>query len=207
MTHGSAACKLRGMTEIRPFETLDARQRTKAADILMRALAHVPSAYHTVEEATAEVEKLAEEDRLGFAALDGTALAGWIGAIRQYSHGWELHPLVVDPDHHRRGIGTLLIRALEERACSEGVLTLYLGTDDDYGGTTLSGRELFPDPTDALRTIAPAGRGHPFFFYRKVGFVPVGALPDVNGRGRPDLLMAKQLTVVGHVRDQGAANQ
>jgi aminoglycoside 6'-N-acetyltransferase I len=181
------------MTEIQSFETLTNAQRTQAADILMRALAHVPSAYHTVEEATAEVAKLAEEDRLGFAALEGTALLGWIGAIRAYSHGWELHPLVVDPDHHRHGIGTLLIRALEERARKDGALTLYLGTDDDYGGTTLSDRVLYPDPTEALRTIAPAGRGHPFFFYRKVGFVPVGVLPDVNGKGKPDLFMAKRL--------------
>ncbi len=181
------------MTEIRPFETLDQVQRTRAADILMRALAHVPSAYHTVEEATTEVAKLDEKDRLGFAALDGETLLGWVGAIQTYSHGWELHPLVVDPHHHRHGIGTLLIRALEERARKDRVLTLYLGTDDDYGGTTLFGRELYPDPTDALRKIAPAGRGHPFFFYRKMGFVPAGVLPDVNGNGRPDLLMAKRL--------------
>lgn len=181
------------MTEVRPFEALNAQQRAKAADILMRALAHVPSAYHTVEEATAEVAKLDEEDRLGFVALEGETLQGWIGAIQTYSHGWELHPLVVDPECHGRGIGTLLIRTLEERARKDGVLTLYLGTDDDYGGTTLFGRELYPDPLTALPRIAPAGRGHPFFFYRKMGFVPVGVMPDVNGRGRPDLLMAKRL--------------
>jgi len=181
------------MTGVVPFETLDAQQKAKAADILMRALAHVPSAYHTVEEATAEVGKLGEADRLGFAALESDTLLGWIGAIKTYSYGWELHPLVVDPDRHRRGIGTLLVYSLEERARKDGVLTLYLGTDDDYGGTTLFGRALYPEPIDALRTIAPAGRGHPFFFYRKVGFVPAGVLPDVNGNGRPDLFMAKRL--------------
>lgn len=181
------------MIDVTPFATLNKEQRTRAADILMRALTHVPSAYHTVKEATAEVAKLEEEDRLGFAALDGDMLLGWIGAIKTYSHGWELHPLVVDPDHHRRGIGTLLISALEERARKDGVVTLYLGTDDDYGGTTLSGRELYPDPAEMLRNIAPVGRGHPFFFYRRVGFVPVGVLPDVNGRGKPDLFMAKRL--------------
>src|SRR6516162_2548909 len=62
------------MTDIQPFETLTKAQRTMAADILMRALAHVPSAYHTVEDATAEVAKLGEEDRLGFAALGGGTL-------------------------------------------------------------------------------------------------------------------------------------
>ena len=41
-------------------------------------------------------------DWLGYAALDGERLAGWIGAIRTYSHGWEIHPLVVAPDCQRR---------------------------------------------------------------------------------------------------------
>ena len=171
---------------------LDAGQKARAAAILMRALAHVPSAYHTLVEATAEVAKLDEDDRLGFAALEGDTLVGWIGAIRAYEAGWELHPLVVDPDHQRRGVGRTLIAALESAARKEGVLTIYLGTDDDYGGTSLFGRALFPDPLAALSEIAPAS-GHPFFFYRKLGFVPVGVLPDVNGKGKPDLLMAKRL--------------
>src|SRR6516162_3476667 len=62
------------LSDLGPFETLAKAHTTMAADILMRALAHVPSAYHTVEGATAEVAKLGEEDRLGFAALEGGTL-------------------------------------------------------------------------------------------------------------------------------------
>jgi aminoglycoside 6'-N-acetyltransferase I len=36
-------------------------------------------------------------------------------------------------------------------------------------------------------------RGHPFTFYRKQGFVLVGVIPDANGFGKPDILMAKRV--------------
>ena len=38
-----------------------------------------------------------------------------------------------------------MIAAIENRARREGVLTMFLGSDDDYGGTTLFGRDLWPD--------------------------------------------------------------
>jgi aminoglycoside 6'-N-acetyltransferase I len=37
------------------------------------------------------------------------------------------------------------------------------------------------------------GRGHPFLFYRKLGYVVTGVMPDANGRGRPDIYMSKRL--------------
>jgi aminoglycoside 6'-N-acetyltransferase I len=178
--------------EVRPFETLHEDQLEEAARILMQALAHAPAAYHMIKDARAEVSKLANEDRLGFAALRADRLVGWIGAIRTYDRGWELHPLVVHPDCQRSGVGTRLVRALEERARRQGILTLYLGTDDDFGGTTLFGVELYPDPLEKLAAIAPAN-GHPFTFYRRVGFVLAGVLPDVNGAGRPDIFMTKKI--------------
>ncbi|MGQ0742035.1 MAG: GNAT family N-acetyltransferase [Alphaproteobacteria bacterium] len=182
------------MPAIVPFESLDAKQRADAAQVLMCALAHVPSAYHTHEVASAEVDEFFKESRLGLAAVEGGELRGWIGGIKggSYRHAWELHPLVVDPAHQGRGIGTLLVRALEDAARDEGVLTLFLGTDDDFGGTNLFGADLYPDPLKSLQRIAPA-RGHPFTFYRRAGFVVTGVLPDVNGEGKPDIFMAKRL--------------
>ena len=162
--------------------------------MLREALAHLPSGYQGPGEAEAEVKlRRADPEWLGFAAVEQDRLLGWIGAIRAYSYGWELHPLVVDPPDQRRGVGSALMAQLEARARSEGVITLFLGSDDEHGGTNLFGRDLFPDVLDHAAAVQPAGRGHALTFYRRHGYAVVGLLPDVNGLGRPDILMAKRL--------------
>ena len=180
--------------EIVDFAALPPARHAEAATILRAALAHLPSAYNGPGEAEAEVAlRCADGDWLGLAAIDGERLTGWIGAIRTYAHGWEVHPLVVAPDRQRRGIGSALLAALEARARSEGVLTFFLGSDDDYGGTTLFGRDLWPAVTSHVATTQATARGHALTFYRRHGYEIVGLLPDVNGAGRPDIMLAKRL--------------
>lgn len=180
--------------DIIDFATLAPARHADAARILRDALAHLPSAYNAPGEAEAEVAlRCADSDWLGHAALDGGRLVGWIGAIRTYSRGWELHPLVVAPDCQRRGIGSALMATLEARARSEGVLTLFLGSDDDYGGTNLFGRELWPGTASHIAGVQATARGHALTFYRRHGYEIVGLLPDVNGAGRPDIMLAKHL--------------
>jgi aminoglycoside 6'-N-acetyltransferase I len=179
------------MVEIVAFESLNAAQREQAADILHRAFAHTESAYSR-EEAFEEIEKFDGDGMYAFAALENGAVLGWIGVDPVYDYSWELHPLVVDPKCHRSGIGTALIAHLEDFARKDGVLNLYLATDDDYGGTNLSGIDLFPDPLAKLAALEPV-KGHPFTFYRKLGFQVVGVIPDGNGFGQPDIMMAKRI--------------
>jgi aminoglycoside 6'-N-acetyltransferase I len=112
--------------------------------------------------------------------------------IETYEAGWELHPLVVDPAHQRRGLGGQLVAELEARVKARGIAVLYLGTDDDFGGTNLLGAELFVAIPERIAAIAETN-GHPYGFYRKQGYEVVGVLPDVNGRGKPDIFMAKRL--------------
>lgn len=172
------------------FADLTPAQRAEAAHVLANAFADRPEAFDAPE---AEVDTFfADSDRTAIAALDGERVVGWIGRIETYSHAWELHPLVVDPAHQRRGIGSLLCRELEARVKAAGALTLYLGTDDEFGGTNLHGADLFPSVADKIAGVRET-TGHPFAFYRKQGYEIVGLIPDANGRGKPDIWMAKRL--------------
>lgn len=176
------------------FDDLSPADWRRAATVLRAALARLPSGFQGPGDAEAEVEmRRLQDEWLGYAALEGEDLVGWIGALQTYDRGWEIHPLVVDPPHQRRGIGSALLAALEARARAAGVLTLYLGSDDDYGGTTLFGRDVWSDVLGAARTVEPSATGHALGFYRRHGFEVVGILPDVNGLGRPDITMAKRL--------------
>ena len=182
------------MIRIVPFEQLAAEQREAAAGLLVRAFAHTPEAWNTLAEARAEVGKFFENpDRSALAALDGEHVAGWIGLIRTYPHALELHPIAVDPDQQRRGVGAALVRALEDLARAEGALSIYLGADDDFGGTSLYGADPFPDLLASLAAIEPRGGRHPLGFYLKCGFTLAGLIPDANGPGKPDILLAKRL--------------
>src|SRR5687768_12339829 len=139
-----------------------------------------------------------EADRICLVARADDQILGWIGAIPEYSHAWELHPLVVREDVRGRGVGQALVAALEERVRVAGALTLYLGTDDDgpVPGTSAGGLDLFPDVLSraaSLRVI-----DHPAGFYLRMGFEVVGLIPDANGLGKPDILMAKRVTEGTH---------
>jgi aminoglycoside 6'-N-acetyltransferase I len=85
------------------------------------------------------------------------------------------------------------VAALEERVRAAGALTLYLGTDDDgpFPGTSAGGIELFPDVLSHATNLRVID--HPVDFYLRMGFEVVGLIPDANGPGKPDILMAKQV--------------
>jgi len=155
-----------------------------------------PEAWPTMDAAAREVADALAPERIAFAAVsreDGS-LVGWIGALPMYSgHVWELHPLVVRHEDQRRGVGRALVAHLEAEVARRGGLTLWLGTDDEAGLTSLAGVDLYPDVLGKLGAIENL-RGHPFGFYRKLGFEPAGVVPDANGFGKPDLLMAKRVT-------------
>jgi aminoglycoside 6'-N-acetyltransferase I len=118
---------------------------------------------------------------------------GWIGGISQYGGNvWELHPLVVHPEHRGTGIGRALVADLEQCVGERGGLTLWVGTDDEDQMPTLADVELYPNVIAHLANVRNL-REHPYEFYRKLGFVMVGIMPDANGRGKPDIYMAKRV--------------
>ena len=190
------------MIQIVEFSELSQFQLQQAVRILCECFANTPSVYADLSQADSEVARFIFGEECGaLAALDGADVRGWIGWLEGYSHAWELHPLVVDPSHQGRGIGTSLVRALEHRARSAGMISLWLGADDEAGGTNLYGVDVLPGALKHATTVQPSDQQrHPIAFYRKVGFEVVGLLPDVNGFGKPDILMAKRLSAPASVR-------
>jgi len=153
-----------------------------------------PEAWPDLATALQEVRESFGDNRLSRIAVDADrSVLGWIGGISQYDgRVWELHPLVVRIDCQGQGLGRALVADLETQVKARGGLTLWLGTDDETNMTNLGGIDLFPNVLEHLANIRNL-RGHPYEFYRKLGFTIVGVLPDANGLGRPDIFMAKSL--------------
>ena len=167
----------------------------QVAELLVEGFkVHWPNAWPDLNAALKEVKASFGTDRISRAALDETGqVLGWIGGISHYGGKvWEIHPLVVHPDHRREGIGGALVADLEDRVQERGGLTLFLGTDDEDGMTSLSGVDLYTNPLGHLAEIRNL-RGHPYEFYQKLGFAIVGVMPDANGPGKPDIYMAKRV--------------
>ena len=167
----------------------------QAARVLVESTRELwPEAWPTLASGLEEVRDALEPGKVTRAALDdGGAVVGWIGGIPIYDGNvWELHPLVVRADWQRRGVGRALVADLEARARERGGITLWVGSDDVTGATSLGGLDLYPDPLAHLAALADRG-GHPFAFYKKEGFAVAGVLPDANGLGQPDIFLAKRL--------------
>ena len=178
------------IVDLTPDETV----MRQVAGMLVRGFkAHSPNAWPDIEAAFQEVKESISGERISRVAIDGETVLGWIGAIPEYGGtSWELHPLVVHGEHRGRGIGRALVADLEQRVLERGGITIFLGSDDESGMTSLAGKELYPDVLAHLADVENL-KGHPYEFYQKLGFVLVGVIPDANGPGKPDILMAKRV--------------
>ncbi len=186
--------------QIHDLSPAEATAVEQVAALLVRGFAeHWPDAWPDLEAARAEVRASFDADRISRIAVgDEGAAVGWIGGVAQYDgHVWELHPLVVHPAWQGRGIGRALVTDLEEQVRARGGLTIWLGSDDVDGMTTLAGTDLFPDVLERVQRIRNLRR-HPYEFYQKLGYEIVGVLPDANGLGKPDVFLAKSVARHGH---------
>jgi GNAT superfamily N-acetyltransferase len=166
--------------------------RAQAAQLLVDGFEE-PRGWPTFAAGQQEVAHALAE---GFARamVESDRLLGWIGGLPEYNgRVWELHPLVVRRDERRRGVGRRLVKAFEAEARERGAFTVTLGTDDDSGMTSLADTNLYVDVPLHIAGLRDLGRGHPFLFYQKLGYVVTGVLPDANGPGRPDIYMSKRV--------------
>jgi aminoglycoside 6'-N-acetyltransferase I len=164
----------------------------QTAALLHAAFRHRSEDWQDLDSARREVVASLEDGKISRVALeDSNNVVGWVGGTPMYSgHVWELHPLVVAEQHRRLGVGRALVQDLENLVAQKGALTLWTGSDDENGETSLSGTDLYADIPGSIQGIRNL-RNHPFEFYIKVGFRIVGVMPDANGRGKPDIFLAK----------------
>jgi aminoglycoside 6'-N-acetyltransferase I len=156
---------------------------------------HWPHAWPDMEAALEEVQECLAPERICRVAFDSAGnVVGWIGGISTYDgNAWELHPLVVRADQQGQGVGRALVADFEERVRAQGGLTITLGTDDEDGMTSLANVDLYSNLWEHIANIRNL-RGHPYEFYQKLGYTIIGVVPDANGPGKPDILMAKRVT-------------
>jgi aminoglycoside 6'-N-acetyltransferase I len=167
----------------------------QTADLLFESFGK-PDAWPTIESALDEVQESLTDGRLSRVAVDEAGnVIGWIGGISQYDGNvWELHPLAVSQAHREQGVGSALVKDFESVVRERGGVTIILGTDDIGNQTTLGGIDLYPDVWQHIKTIQNL-RGHPYEFYQKLGYAIVGVVPDANGLGKPDISMAKRVSL------------
>ena len=180
--------------DIRDLTSDDHEAIRQVAELLVEGFTlHWPDAWPTLESAMEELQESFEDGWISRVAVDDNGLVlGWIGGQHSYARVWELHPLVVRPNKQRQGIGRALVTDLEAQVRKKGALTLMLGTDDEDNMTTLSGVDLYVDTWEHLANIQNL-RNHPYEFYQKLGYAIVGVIPDANGIGKPDIVMAKRV--------------
>ncbi len=147
----------------------------------------------TPEAARAEVISFLGLEGFNRVARDEAGeIVGWCAGVHVYGYVWELHPLVVAPHLQRHGYGRALVEDLERYVREKGGLTIQLGTSDESNRTSIFGRELYADIPSAIGSLR-AAPNHPLDFYRRVGFVVIGIVPDAEGAGRPSIMMAKKV--------------
>ena len=158
-------------TNIVPLQKDNPKYIGQAANLLIEAF---PQSY--ADCAKEEIMRCLQEGKVCIVAVEDDNIVGLVGAMPQYKKtGWELHPLVVKKEYQRRGVGKSLCFELEKRLKEQGCVSIYLGSDDENGSTTLANTNLFEDT------------------YQKIGYQIVGVIPDANGIGKPDIWLAKSL--------------
>jgi aminoglycoside 6'-N-acetyltransferase I len=167
----------------------------QAAQLLVNAFReHWSDAWPTLEDGLEEIYEMLESERICRVVIgENEKLLGIIGGISQYDGKvWELHPLAVQPNLQKQGIGKKLVQDFEKQVRQRGGITIILGSDDEDNMTSLSNVNLYDDLFKKIKNIKNF-KNHPFEFYQKMGYIITGIVPDANGIGKPDILMAKRV--------------
>lgn len=156
---------------------------------------HSPDWLATVSDALQELRRCIIPENLSRMVLHERHPVGWISAFPVNNSVWEIHPLLVDPSAHGKGVGSLLVKEVEKILTVRRVRTIQLSTSDATNATTLSGKDLYVDPLGELQKldVTDSKVGHACQFWIRARYKVVGVLPDAEGMGIPSICFAKRL--------------
>jgi len=166
----------------------------QAAKLLYESFQNLTPAWTDLQAAREEVFESLESGKISRVMLNSNGqVIGWVGAMPHYDgRVWELHPLVVAESQRHTGYGRALVEDIEAIVSARGALTLWAGSDDESNATSLANIDLYNDIPGAIRNVKNL-KGHPYEFFTRLGFRIVGVMPDANGRGKPDIFLAKRV--------------
>ena len=160
------------------------------ADLLV---ASSPNIYGNVTQALADVVQFAPED-LSLVARDPEgAPIGWLRAEHYRGQASaEVKVVAVHPTRRLQGVARTLVMAAEERMRANGCVTMLATVGDTRCRTSLYGVDV---TADAPRHLAAfhCQPDHPAGFFLRIGYRPVGLLPDAYGPGKHDLTLAHRI--------------
>ena len=110
-------------------------------------------------------------------AKDEDDVIGFITIKRHFPESADIHCMGILPQYHRKGIGKLLIKELENYLKDEGVKFLQAKTVS-----------VDRDCSAYAKTRA---------FYKAVGFIPLEVFPNLWDEANPCLLLVKQIDSSG----------
>ncbi len=187
------------MTHVPPLRIVDlTADRTDLVDqtavLLHESFRGRSDDWQDLHPARQEVLDSLDDEKISRVALgESDSVIGWVGGLPLYDgRVWEIHPIVVSERSRGMGVGRALLQDLETLVRARGALTLWAGSDDENGETSLSGVDLYADTPAALGNVQNLKK-HPYGFFVRAGFRIVGVLPDANGRGKPDIFLAKRV--------------
>ena len=108
-----------------------------------------------------------------FLAKDGENVIGFLMIKNHFTESTEIHCLGVMPEHHRTGIGRILVKAVENHLKKEGRTFLQIKTVSDD-------RECEAYAKTRM-------------FYLAMGFTPLEVFPTLWDESNPCLLLVKSL--------------
>lgn len=153
-----------------------------------------PEDYDAPQSKETILHLLKGKNRL-FIAEESERVIAFVGVLRHvFPYAYQIEPLIVKEPFRGQGVGGRLLELIEFKLKDEGVRTLFITGPDTTGETSLYNKDLF-DGEGIVHHLSTVDYGHEALsFYTKRGYQVSGVIPEANGAGKPEIMLAKRIS-------------